>query len=512
MMSRQLKGGADLGAWWRRALGAAAALALLSAPWLSSSPALAAEPAARAAGDVPAAHAGTARKSGKAQHRPKAASKKPASAAGAAPARGDSKEPREAKAPEAKAPEAKAPEAKRAATASRAGASPRAHGKKKASRAAPAKPCAGPAISIDRGGLEPERMSLVDCSGKPLEEARRRLSVLARPWGAERPAHLPDHAPKEKARPGKTAQRGDHGAGAEIAPGVRLVDPGLLSRIDALARKYPGKPVSLVSGYRPQSRGSLHQSARAVDMRIAGVGNEELAAACRALPDTGCGYYPNSSFVHIDVRGRGTGTVSWIDASGPGEPPRYVSAWPPPADEAAPAKPGEPGDEVAASDDEEGTPAREAEVDRGSRGEAESAKAGEEKDAAEQEAKRELRRATAEAADETDAEAAGEKGAAEEKKSEPRRAIDEAADEKGAAEEKKSEPRRAAASAKHGEGRDAAGKGPSEAHPAAARPEPAEPRKDKPKRGKRSAHRRAAALAPEAGKPAQGAERAPRRR
>jgi hypothetical protein len=46
--------------------------------------------------------------------------------------------------------------------------------------------------------------------------------------------------------------------------------------------------------------------------------------------DTGCGYYPNSSFVHVDVRQPGTGHVAWIDASGPGEPPHYVASWPPP--------------------------------------------------------------------------------------------------------------------------------------------------------------------------------------
>jgi hypothetical protein len=66
-------------------------------------------------------------------------------------------------------------------------------------------------------------------------------------------------------------------------------------------------------------------------MRVAGVSNEELSAFCKTMPDTGCGYYPNSSFIHMDVRSPGTGSVSWIDASGPGEPPRYVTTWPPPA-------------------------------------------------------------------------------------------------------------------------------------------------------------------------------------
>ncbi|WP_438015229.1 DUF882 domain-containing protein [Sorangium sp. So ce315] len=216
--------------------------------------------------------------------------------------------------------------------------------REKGGREAPPKPCLGPTLSIDRSGLEPERLELVDCAGRPREEARRALSLLARPWGTPRPVLPDERASNEKARKpeasGKRRSAGDRAGAAgskrgreqagEIAPGVRLLDPGLLTRIDALARQYPGRLVSLVSGYRPQSQGSLHQTGRALDLRIAGVRNDALAAACRKLADTGCGYYPNSSFVHIDVRAPGTGSVSWIDASGPGEAPRYVTAWPPP--------------------------------------------------------------------------------------------------------------------------------------------------------------------------------------
>jgi hypothetical protein len=90
------------------------------------------------------------------------------------------------------------------------------------------------------------------------------------------------------------------------------------------------RSVTVVSGYRPASLGSFHQSARALDFHLAGVKNEALVAFCRTLPDTGCGYYPNSSFVHMDVRPEGTGHVFWIDASGPGEPAHYVASWPPP--------------------------------------------------------------------------------------------------------------------------------------------------------------------------------------
>ena len=215
-------------------------------------------------------------------------------------------------------------------TASRAGkkkSTKKAEGKKSAGAApkAPQKPCFGPTITVDRGGLETESFPLVDCIGAPTTQALAHLSILARPWAVARP----DLAnAKPKARNGKDT-RAPEARSDEVAAGVRQLDPGLVTRVAAISTKFPGKGISLVSGYRPQSRGSLHQTARAIDLRVSGVDNADLAAFCRTLPDTGCGFYPNSSFVHVDVRAPGTGTVTWIDASGPGEAPKYVSAWPP---------------------------------------------------------------------------------------------------------------------------------------------------------------------------------------
>jgi hypothetical protein len=216
-------------------------------------------------------------------------------------------------------------------TASRAGkkkSTKKAEGKTSAGAAskAPQKPCFGPTITVDRGGLETESFPLVDCLGAPTTQALAHLSILARPWAIARPDLS---KAKPKARSGKDT-RAPEARSDEIAAGVRQLDPGLVTRVAAISAKFPGKGISLVSGYRPQSRGSLHQTARAIDLRVSGVDNADLAAFCRTLPDTGCGFYPNSSFVHVDVRAPGTGMVTWIDASGPGEAPRYVSAWPPP--------------------------------------------------------------------------------------------------------------------------------------------------------------------------------------
>jgi hypothetical protein len=196
--------------------------------------------------------------------------------------------------------------------------------------------CLRDRVEVGRATGEVDNFPLVRCDGRPAEGAAERLAVLLRPYSAPKPA-LPAKPPAEA-------------RGREWAPGVRSADPGLLTRLQAFADRYRGKRIVVVSGYRPASVGSYHKDARAIDLRVEGVRNEELVAFCRGLRDTGCGYYPNSSFVHVDVRPAGTGHVYWIDASGPGEAPRYVSSWPPPRDEPLLDRPARP--EEAAPRDE----------------------------------------------------------------------------------------------------------------------------------------------------------------
>jgi len=106
------------------------------------------------------------------------------------------------------------------------------------------------------------------------------------------------------------------------------MDARLVERLKIVSDHFKGRGMHIVSGYRPNSVGSFHATAQALDFRVDGVRNEDLVAFCKTMNDTGCGYYPNSSFVHMDVRAPGTGHVAWIDASGPGENAHYVSAWP----------------------------------------------------------------------------------------------------------------------------------------------------------------------------------------
>jgi hypothetical protein len=192
------------------------------------------------------------------------------------------------------------------------------HTKVALSAKAPAAPCLHDPIEFVRGA-ETDHFAMTRCDGAAAPLALERLSVLVRPESANRPESIANLAKVE---------------GRELAPGVRRVDPGLLTRLQAIADHFekPGMPrrIAIVSGYRPSSAGSFHASAQALDFHLEGVANEALVEFCKTLENTGCGYYPNSSFVHVDVRPPGTGHVAWIDTSGPGEPPHYVSSWPPP--------------------------------------------------------------------------------------------------------------------------------------------------------------------------------------
>ncbi len=59
-----------------------------------------------------------------------------------------------------------------------------------------------------------------------------------------------------------------------------------------------------------------------MDFSVEGVPNTVVRDFCRTFRNAGVGYYPNSSFVHLDVR---TGKAYWIDYSHPGEAPHYDS-------------------------------------------------------------------------------------------------------------------------------------------------------------------------------------------
>ena len=106
------------------------------------------------------------------------------------------------------------------------------------------------------------------------------------------------------------------------------IDPKLIARVAQVSDHFGGKPIEIISGFRPKTLTqftphSNHNLGRAIDMRIAGVPNEVLRDYCKTFKSAGVGYYPNSLFVHFDVRATST---YWVDLSKPGEPPKYVGS------------------------------------------------------------------------------------------------------------------------------------------------------------------------------------------
>lgn len=139
-----------------------------------------------------------------------------------------------------------------------------------------------------------ETLKLFTPSGKINEQSRRKLSELAGPKG-------------------KTSS-------------VRLFHPRLIHMIQKVAGEFPGRTIEIISGYRPRQPGeslSKHHVGRAIDFRVRGVPKKKLYDFIRSLPKCGAGLYPNSVFVHLDVRSQST---RWTDYSGIREEPRKTKA------------------------------------------------------------------------------------------------------------------------------------------------------------------------------------------
>ncbi len=140
---------------------------------------------------------------------------------------------------------------------------------------------------------EKARLKLLTKSGKINQRSRRLLSKLS--------------GPKRKTKRRR----------------VKLLHPRLIHMLQRVAERFPGHTIEIVSGYRPHKRGtkiSKHSQGRAVDFRVRGISKKELYNYIKELPKAGAGYYPNSVFVHLDVRGK---KAHWTDHSGVGESANY---------------------------------------------------------------------------------------------------------------------------------------------------------------------------------------------
>ena len=100
----------------------------------------------------------------------------------------------------------------------------------------------------------------------------------------------------------------------------------LLTLLQAIGSHWPGRTIIVHSGYRHPSvshhaRRSNHTRGRAIDIRVENVGNRELVETlARSFTHIGIGYYPNSQFVHLDIREQ---PRFWIDYAGPGQQSCY---------------------------------------------------------------------------------------------------------------------------------------------------------------------------------------------
>ncbi|UCF48693.1 MAG: LysM peptidoglycan-binding domain-containing protein [Myxococcales bacterium] len=148
-------------------------------------------------------------------------------------------------------------------------------------------------VTLERpASKETLRVRLFDKAGKPEPKARQRLARFLR-----------DRENDEGRR-----------------PHVRL-----MRVLSYVADHFNGRTIIVVSAYRSVGNGnngaSRHASGQAIDIRVEGVPNEVLRDYCLTLSKVGVGYYPRSSFIHVDVRSK---AVYWVDWSRPGEPPLYL--------------------------------------------------------------------------------------------------------------------------------------------------------------------------------------------
>ncbi|HTM43386.1 MAG TPA: LysM peptidoglycan-binding domain-containing protein [Polyangiaceae bacterium] len=105
------------------------------------------------------------------------------------------------------------------------------------------------------------------------------------------------------------------------AEGDERAPSRLLELVSQVSDTFGGRAIRVVSGFRDFSyfAESRHKTGHALDFSIPGVPNSVVRDYLRTFKNVGVGYYPNSSFVHLDVRGHNS---FWVDYAGPGQPPQ----------------------------------------------------------------------------------------------------------------------------------------------------------------------------------------------
>jgi uncharacterized protein YcbK (DUF882 family) len=155
----------------------------------------------------------------------------------------------------------------------------------------------------------PGKAAPLDPSGKPMLVLR----ALNHPDSVAMPAH--------GERGGFAAEDLDRAAHVLRDPSTgneHPIDPRILDLVYRVQTRFGAHEVRIISGYRTPRRASRsnHGRGRAIDLVVPGAADEEVARFAREQGFVGVGVYPNSGFVHLDVRER---SYFWVDRSGPGK-------------------------------------------------------------------------------------------------------------------------------------------------------------------------------------------------
>lgn len=169
---------------------------------------------------------------------------------------------------------------------------------------------AGPiAASVSWHAPTPGKDTPRDTSGRPMLalQALNHPDHVAIPARGERGGFAPDDL-----------DRAAHVLREPSTGNEHPIDPRLLDLVYRIQTHFAAQEIRIISGYRtPRAGGtSNHGKGRAMDIVVPGVQNDEVAKFVREQGFVGCGTYPVSGFVHVDIRER---SYFWVDTSGPGK-------------------------------------------------------------------------------------------------------------------------------------------------------------------------------------------------
>lgn len=169
----------------------------------------------------------------------------------------------------------------------------------------------------------PGRAALASSRSVHLSRPPRPRSTIVELYNVNRHETLQLKLRDERGRAVRAPQkRFDHFLRCHYTNQQHAMSPRLMALLYSTGRHFAGHRLEVVSGYRHPSVAknprSPHMKGLACDFRVAGVSNTQLRDYLRtAYKNVGVGYYPNSTFVHLDVRK--DRSAFWIDYSGPGE-------------------------------------------------------------------------------------------------------------------------------------------------------------------------------------------------